>query len=547
MSSAGFTTTAPGAHTSRRTVLKKQTLLLGLLLAVATLALYYPTGRFLFLNYDDKLYVTENINVQSGVDGDTVLWAFTTFRAANWHPLTWLSHALDCQLFGMDPAGPHLVNLAFHCLNVLLLFWVLFRATDRLGRSAMVAALFALHPMNVQSVAWVAERKNLLSMFFFLLALGAYTWYARRPRLWPYLLVTVFYALGLMAKPQIITLPLVLMLWDYWPLRRMFAAESAASPASGPEAAFPGRSFSWLVWEKLPLVTLAVLSATITIKAQRLSGAMKGYPRSIRLENALVSYVRYLEKAVWPTRLAVMYPHPGSALTVWQVGAAFAFLFGITALVLAYRRRRYLIAGWLWFLATMLPMIGLIQVGVQAMADRYAYLPFIGLFILICWGAADWMEAHHASLPVLTGASLLVLLAAFSVSHRQLGYWHDSESLWLHTLQVTPPNYIAEDNLGEVLIERGSIDEAMRYFRAAVNIEPMDPLGNIYLGRYEQMQHNLPQAIDHYGKALLASSDAKVKARALKNMGDAYHDLGDEVRAQACFRAAEASGRDIQN
>jgi len=540
MGSVVLKSAGPSAHASGRIAPEKQAVLLSLLLVLVTLALYSRVVRFSFINFDDKLYVTENVHVQSGLDWGTVQWAFTTFRAANWHPLTWLSHALDCQLFGLSPAGPHLINLVLQCLNVVLLFWVLLRATDHLRCSALVAALFALHPMNVQSVAWVAERKNLLSMFFFLLALGAYRWYARQPRLVSYSLVAVFYALGLMAKPQVITLPLVLLLWDYWPLQRTFATEAAASFAMQRKAAFQEKSFSWLLMEKLPLFTVAALSATITIRAQRLSGGMKGYPWSLRLGNALVAYVRYLGKAAWPARLAVMYPYPRSALTLWQVGAASAFLFVTTALVIAHRRRRYLVVGWLWFLGTMLPMIGLIQVGGQAMADRYAYLPFIGLFIMICWGAADWIEQRRMPVAFAAGASLGVLLALFAVAHRQLGYWSDSGTLWTHTLQVTTANYVAEDSLGAAMLERGSLEEAMQHFRTAVQIEPLDLMGNLVLGNYEAMQRNLPQAIEHYRKALLADSDPLLKSEVLSNMGHAYRELGDEVRAQACFRAAEA-------
>jgi hypothetical protein len=530
----------PSAHTSERTAPEPQAVIVSLLLVLVTLVLYSPVVRFSFINFDDPLYVTDNVHVQSGLGRDTVQWAFTTFRAANWHPLTWLSHALDYQLFGLSPAGPHLVNLLLHCLNVVLLSWVLLRATDRLGCSAMVAALFALHPMNVQSVAWVAERKNLLSMCFFLLALGAYRWYARQPRLASYSLVAILYALGLMAKPQVITLPAVLLLWDYWPLQRTLARDDAVYSAVQRKPPLQGKRFSWLLMEKLPLFTLAALSATITIRAQRLGGGMKGYPWPLRLENALVSYVRYLGKAAWPARLAVVYPYPRSAPALWQVGAAFVFLFVITALVIAHRRRRYLVVGWLWFLGTMLPMIGVIQVGGQAMAERYAYLPFIGLFIMICWGMGDWMEERRMPVALAAGASLGVLLALFAVAHRQLGYWSDSESLWSHTLQVTTANYIAEDSLGAALLKRGSLEEAVPHFRAAVEIEPLDLMGNLVLGDYEAMQGNLPQAIEHYRKALLADSDPLLKSEVLRNLGHAYRDQGDEVRAQECFRAAEA-------
>src|SRR5271165_55118 len=352
----------------------KQPLLLGLLLAVATAVVYYPVHTHPFANFDDGPYVYANPHVRAGLSWETVKWAFTSFGSVtpdvpDWHPVTWLSHALDTQIFGVDPAGPHDENLLLHVLNVVLLFWVLQQATGFAGRSAMVAALFALHPINVESVAWIAERKNLLSMTFFLLALGAYRWYASNPRAGRYLAVAFLFACGLMAKPQVITLPFVLLLWDYWPLRRMFAT---GRPAVA-ETVMPARSFSWLVLEKLPLIALSAASAVVTIMAQQEAGAMSGphwQPFPIRIENAVVSYVRYVGKAFWPSHLALVYPHPGSSLPAWQVMTAPLLLLAVSALVVAARhRRRYLLVGWLWFLGTLVPMIGLVQVGVQAMAD----------------------------------------------------------------------------------------------------------------------------------------------------------------------------------
>ena len=373
-----------------------QPLLLALLLVVATLALYYPVHGHPFVNYDDSLYVTDNVQVQSGINWDTVTWAFTTFDVDTWHPLTWLSHALDCQLFQLNPAGHHDVNLLLHVLNVVLLFWVLLLATGYAGRSFMVAALFALHPINVESVAWVAERKNPLSMLFFLLALGAYRWYAREPRVGRYCLVAFLFALGLLAKPQVITFPFVLLLWDYWPLRRMFASTQESGSGTATQTAIPPRKLSWLVLEKLPLLAFSAGSAILTMKGVRAGAVNVWYSPSIRLKNAVFSYAQYLRDAFWPSRLGVFYPHPGNSLSAWQVGAALLFLLAITAFVIDRQRQRYLTMGWLWFLGTMVPMIGLEGVGyqgMQGMADRYAYLPFIGLFIMICWGISEWAEA----------------------------------------------------------------------------------------------------------------------------------------------------------
>ena len=386
MTSVGLTpkmATQPGSSNAPLQGMKKHGWVLSILLVIVTVALYYQVSDHPFVNYDDNVYVTDNAQIKSGLNWDTVQWAFTTSEAGNWHPLTWLSHAVDYQLFQADPAGHHNTNLLLHVLNVLLLFWVLREATGFTGRSWMVAALFALHPINVESVAWISERKNLLSMLFFLLALGAYRWYVREPRTIRYAVVAAFFALGLMAKPQVVTLPFVLLLWDYWPLRRMEIAEHDSAFDTRGERAFPQRSFSWLLGEKLPLIALCGASAFITMQAQQTAGAMhtvkNSFPLSIRVGNALVCYARYLGKAFWPSRLALIYPHPGTSLQTWQVLAALVALLTVTALVLRERRRRYLLVGWSWFLGTMLPMIGLVQVGEQAMADRYAYLPFIGL------------------------------------------------------------------------------------------------------------------------------------------------------------------------
>jgi protein O-mannosyl-transferase len=495
---------------------------------------YYPVRHLPFINYDDDLYVTENAHVQSGIEWDTVQWAFTTNAASNWHPLTWLSHALDFQLFGMDPAGPHVVNLLLHTLNVLLLFSVLWRATGFAGRSAMVAALFALHPINVQSVAWVAERKNLLSMLFFLLALGAYRWYAQWPRIGRYLLVALFFALGLMAKPQVITLPLVLLLWDYWPLGRFSAsAEDLTSSRA--------RSLAWLVTEKLPLFALAAGSAVVTLLAHR-GGALRWLPLSLRIANAIESYTRYVKLAFWPSRLALFYPHPETRLTTWEVLASFLFLAAVTWLVIEERRRRYLLVGWFWFVMTLLPMIGIVQVGTQAMADRYGYLPFIGLFVMFVWSVAEWGTQQNVSAKWLTIASVAVLIALSAVTHRQLEYWRDSVTLWTHTLEVTRGNYIAEVDLGAALVQRKEIARAMEHFRAAAAIDPQDPLANMYIGRYAQMQNNLPEAIEAYKKVIAGTWDSNLKARAYRNMGYAYRALGDEADAQRCLRAAADLG-----
>ena len=516
---------------------KTRTWILSLLLMVATVALYYPVYQHPFVNYDDTVYVTSNLHVQEGLDWDTVRWAFTTFDLANWHPLTWLSHALDCQLFGLHPAGHHDVNLLLHVVNVLLLFWVLYQATGFPGRSFMVAALFALHPINVQTVAWVAERKNLLSMLFFLLALGAYRWYARQPRDGRYAVVALLFALGLMAKPQVITLPCVLLLWDYWPLGRMFASAPDASP-SAERATIPPKSFSWLVLEKLPLFAIAGISAVITMYAQRMGGARSFFPRHIRLENAIVSYAQYVRKALWPSRLALFYPHPDS-FNIWAVLAALVFLLAVTALVAVQRRRRYLVVGWLWFVGTLVPMIGLIQVGAQAMADRYAYLPLIGLFIMICWGVADWSEQRHISPAWLASVSIAVLLALTVVARVQLNHWSTNVALWSHTLQVTGPNFIAENSLGVALQREGKIDEAIPHFRAALAINPNDASSNLNIAEYDRQNGRLLECIERCQRIPAMTQLTIQKVQAYETMAVAYRELGDPARARECEEEAQ--------
>jgi len=524
---------------------RKRTFALGLLLAIATLALYYPVHTHPFLNYDDSLYVTENDQVQAGTTWLTVKWAFTTFEVGTWHPLTWLSHALDCQLYGLDPSGHHDTSLLLHTLNVVLLFWVLQAATGYIGRSAMVAALFALHPINVESVAWIAERKNLLSMMFFLLALGAYRWYASEPRVARYAAVAFLYALGLLAKPQVITFPFVLLLWDYWPLQRMFAPSRVADPTN---SAIPPKTLSWLVVEKLPLFALSAASALITMAAARTDTEKIFYPRHIRIETAIVAYMQYLKHAFWPAHLAVFYPHPGNALRPWHAYASLLILAAITALVLEGRSRRYLAVGWFWFVGALIPMLGLQPVGykgMQGIADRYAYLPFIGLFIMLCWGVADCVSQRKSKThPAwLAGASLAVLLLLAETAHRQLSYWGDNATLWSHTLQVTGPNWLAENNLGKILMSEGQEEAGIAHFFRATAIFPNDPVSNMNIALYEQKHGNLSEAVARYKVAITMSHDEKLKVAALNNLGRAYNDLGDPARARECFAAAARLSR----
>jgi protein O-mannosyl-transferase len=541
-----------------------------LLLVVTTLVTYYPVKNHPFVNYDDDTYVTANSHVQAGLSPSTVAWAFTTFSASNWHPLTWLSHALDSDMFGLDPAGPHMVNVVLHLLNVLVLFWVLEKTTGRPGRSCAVAALFALHPINVETVAWVAERKNLLSMLFLLLALAAYRRYVLQPRVGRYVLVAVLFALGLMAKPQIISLPFLLLLWDYWPLERIAVRQSPVAsrqngareisgeeliakiekrPSGEPRMANGEERLSRLVLEKLPLFAISSASAVITVIAQRSGRAVQSlteFPFSLRLENAIVSYAHYLTKAVWPSPLVVFYPFSRTSPPAWEFLVSAALLLAVTGLVIVARRHRYLTVGWLWFLGTLVPMIGLVQVGLQAMADRYAYLSFVGLFVMVCWGVADFADARGVSPQVVTGATVALLLVLALVTHHQLGYWQDSISLWSHAAQSTKGNYVAEDNMGVALFELREPEQAMEHFRRALEIDPHNGLGHLGIAGYEQQTHHWPQAIADYQLGISEVSEIEIIARAYNNLGYVYLYSGDPANARDSFQHAVQLSPDLE-
>ena len=512
----------------------KRNAVLGLLLAVATLVLYNPVNQHPFVNYDDDRYVTENPHVRAGLTGETIRWAFTTTEQANWHPLTWLSHALDCQLFHLNAGGHHLTSLLIHVVNVVLLFLLLAYATGRAGPSLLVAALFAFHPINVESVAWVAERKNLLCTFFFFLTIGAYGWYARKPDWKRYLLVAFLFACGLMAKPMVLTLPFVLLLLDYWPLGRAKGSLSGASE-------LPRESWAKLVTEKVPLFALSAASAAITMKAQQAGGAIRSttqFSLGVRVENALVAYGMYLWKTIWPARLAPLYPHPGDSLAAWQVISSVLVLGAVTALVWRFRSKPYLLVGWLWFLGTLVPVIGLVQVGDQAMADRYAYIPLIGIFIMIAWTAVDLAEARRIPLAARIVAAACVLIALATVTHAQLLYWQSNSDLWSHTLDVTRKNFIAEDNLGGALLLEGKPEEAYPHFQAAAQINPQDPMSHANLGAYLQEHGRLQEAVEQYNATIRLTSDRGLLASTYANQGTAYRELGDFAKARASYDKA---------
>jgi len=505
---------------------QKRTVVLCLLLVAATLAVYNPVNRNAFVNFDDDHYITGNPHVLAGLNWDTVKWAFTNYYEANWHPLTWLSHALDAQLFGLNPVGHHYVNVFLHALNGVLLFLLLQSATGFTWRSLMVAALFALHPVNVESVAWASERKNVLSMMFLLLALQAYGWYAQRPARGRYVLVAGLFALGLMSKPQVITLPFLLLLWDYWPLGRY-------SPAGGSQPA----QMPALLFEKLPLFLMALASAVVTMQAQKAGGAIHSpviYPFYLRLENAIVSYSRYIGKAFWPTQLSPLYPHPLDLLRFWQVIASAALLLLVTTLVIRGRRHGYLVTGWLWFLGTLVPMIGLVQVGEQAMADRYAYLPFVGLFIMVCWGVGEWAEMKKIPPLGLAVPAFAVLVTLSVLTYRQIGHWRDSETLWSYALRVTSlRSYKAHFNLAVTYDAEGRYDEAVQQFREAIDPRDDDPRIHLGLGIYDQRHGHVEEAIEEFQAVLRLSADPALRAAALSNLNSAYQQLQEGTGVKA--------------
>jgi tetratricopeptide (TPR) repeat protein len=515
---------------------EKRTLVLCLLLVVATLAAYYPVSRNAFVNFDDDHYITGNPHVLAGLNWETVTWAFSNFYEANWHPLTWISHALDCELFGLNPVGPHYENVLWHGLNAALLFLLLQSATGLTWRSLAVAAFFALHPVNVESVAWASERKNLLSLMFLLLAMLAYGGYVKKPSLGRYGLVAAAFACGLMSKPQVITFPFLLLLWDYWPLRRMDLGFEAAGGAPQPAKA-PA-----LLLEKVPFFLMSLASAVITVKAQKAGGAIHSailYPFHLRLENAIVSYSRYVGKAFWPINLSPLYPHPLDLLRTWQVFASAMALLLVTLLVIRQRKQGYLVTGWFWFLGTLVPMIGVVQVGEQAMADRYAYLPFIGLFVMVCWGLAE--RAHQRQTPAiwLTVPALLVTLAFGVMTYRQVGYWRDSETLWSYALRVTDVrSYKAHFNLAMAYDQEGRYDQAIVQLGQSIDPRDDDPRIHVGLGMYAQRHGHLQDAIDQYQAALNLPSDTAFKVDALSNLGGAYRQARDYERARQSFAAA---------
>ncbi len=531
--------------------LRLPTWLMAVLLALVTTAIYWPATRYGFVNYDDDLVVTANVHVQNGLTWENVKWAFCNPLNSIWHPLTVLSHMLDCQLYGLNPWGHHLTSVLLHAVNTALVFLLFRRLTGATWRSALVAGLFGWHPVHVESVAWVSERKDVLSTFFGLLALIYYVRYAQnktsrnpQPSTLNCLLALVFFAFGLMSKPMLVTWPLVMLLLDWWPLQRVSSFKFSVSSAgtalpsifnplarrSGVETA----QLSTLVLEKLPFFGLAVAASVVTFVVQKHSGAMQAVeslPLGARGGNALISYCRYLGKLFWPEDLAVFYPHPG----YWPTGEvllAGGLLLGITVLCIMVRRRYpFMLIGWLWYVGTLVPVIQLVQTGSHAMADRYTYIPSIGVLVLVIWGVYELTRRWRYQTKVLSVAGCAVVIVCLGMMRQQLGYWKDNEILFRHALEVTKNNYIAHNNLGATFVGKGRIAEAIGQFRETIQLKPNFPIAHNNLGNVFLKQGRLDEAISQLQEAIRLNPDY---AQAYYNLGNTLFEQGriDEAISQ---------------
>ena len=488
------------------------------LLVLVTIGVYWPVMRHHFVYYDEEVYVTSNVHVQKGLTWENIKWACFNPVGNNWHPLTIWSHMADCQLFGLKPWGHHLTSVLLHALNTVLVFLFLRSLTGALWRSALVAALFGLHPLHVESVAWVAERKDVLSTCFGLLSLIFYARYGRKrlavenrdikaqgvsaPRAFDYLLALIFFALGLMSKPMLVTWPFVLLLLDYWPLER-----------------FKGKSAWRLVTEKIPFFALAVAASVVTVVVQKRTGAVvaaEALPLGVRSGNALISYCRYLGKLFWPTDLAVFYPHPG----FWpleKVLLAGGLIVGLSVLFFVQRRRYpFLLMGWLWFCGTLVPVIGLVQVGGQAMADRYSYIPSLGVLVIAVWGVYELTKSWHYRAVALSLAGAAAIVLCLVLTRQQLGHWKDGEALFRHALEVTENNYLARLGLGSALDEKGQIDAAIKEFQEAIRLKP----------DYAHAHNNLGSALYEKGQTDKATREFQEAIRLKPDYAEAHNRFG---------------------
>ena len=512
--------------------------LIGLGLVIVTLAVYWQVLNHDFVDFDDDIYVTENPHVQKGLTIEGIKWAFTTTHAANWHPLTWLSHMLDCEIFGLNPSGHHLTNLLLHLGNTLLLFFILEQMTGTLWRSAFVAALFALHPLHVESVAWVAERKDVLVTFGGMLSLLAYQRYVQQHRLISYLLILIFLSLGLMAKPMLATFPFLFLLLDFWPLKRFqWCTDRLCKGEKG--TALAVRNSLQLIREKVPLLVPVVISSIITFKAQLSSGAVSSldaFSLKVRVANAFVSYASYVVKAIWPVHLGVFYPHPGDLLPCWQaVGSAVLVAAACFGAIRVSTRYPYVLVGLFWYFGTLIPVIGLVQVGEQAMADRYTYIPLIGLFIIVAWGVPKLSSGLARRKKWLAAAATVLISILMVLTWQQVQYWKNSITLFEHSIKVTSNNYKLHYNLGVALVKEGRIDEAVGHYSEALRIQPDSLNAHYNLGNVLARQGRIDEAIAHYLKVLRINPDY---AAAHTNLGIAL--IGKKKFERTIYHFQEA-------
>jgi hypothetical protein len=499
-------------------------------LLLLVLGVYGPVRHFGFVNFDDPLYVTKNLHVQSGLSVDGLRWAMTSVDGANWNPLTWISLMTDVEIFDVRPGPMHLTNVVLHAISTLVLFGLFQRMTGEWAPSAMVAFLFGLHPQHVESVAWISERKDVLSGLFWMLTLWSYVAYVSRPKPVKYLLTLLLYLLGLAAKPMLVSLPLAMLLLDIWPLRRVVFNASGAR--ANLRLALP------FIWEKVPFLVLAAAISATAFVAQKQAGMVQSLdvvPLGKRLGNAVISGAVYVEKTVWPTQMAIAYPLPARQ-PAWEVILAGLVLVSITVLVLlCYRKRPYLAIGWFWYLITVLPVIGIVQLGFQGRADRYTYIPGIGLFIMLCWGAADIWRRWPAAQPVLTGICSVACLACVWLSWIQIGYWQNSITLFQHAIEVTPDSFAAYGRLGDAFRDEGLYGEAIANYRKVLEIEPHEKGGLSNLAAALSRVGRNDEAIAPLTELARLQPDNAVDQ---KNLGVALLNQGHANEALAHFAAA---------
>jgi protein O-mannosyl-transferase len=535
--------TEAGAHSPQGQTTRRPILWIGASLGVATFLVYLRTLHNGFITYDDADYITNNPLVRQGLTWHGIAYAFRTFDQANWFPLEWISLMGTSQIFGMNPAAYHLTNLILHICNVILLFLLLQKVTEKTGRSATVAALFAVFPLNVEAVAWATERKSVLSVLFLLLALGAYGWYVRRPGLGRYLAIVVLFGCGLMTKAWLVTFPFALLLLDYWPLYRF---GGTAEQVDAHENSL--RAFGGLVIEKVPLMVMSLAVIIVGIHAARAGGALSistaRAPLSLRFENALWSYLAYIFKGIWPAELAIIYPFPQHSYPIWKIACAGLFLLSVTTLVLRAHSKRYLLVGWLWYLGVLFPVIGLIQTGTQSIADRWAYISFWGLFVAIVWTLGDVAARLRVPRAVMFAMAGTILLAYACLSYIQTGYWHDDIALYSHALAVTRQNGPVRVNLGIQYEKVGRPDLAYQQYRQAVLDMPSLGIAHYNLARLLAGNQQLIEAIAEYRLAIANTGVPHEIADAHLGQGAIYVEMNLPMRATEEFTEALAANPD---